>query len=182
MKDSVKKLITIGLWTAIVLFILRYLITKPTELYDIFGCVGEAIGISVILVGFYERFLWKHNPFEKTPRIAGVYAGVLEYEYHGASGKKDASIKIQQTLLTVNLRITTDEITSNTVVSSLIKENEESILYYTYVTNPKSKYSKDNPIKYGTCRLIIDNKNELHGIYWTSGKTNGDITLKRSGV
>lgn len=77
------------------------------------------------------------------------------------------------------MQITTNEITSNTIVANLVEENEEYILYYTYITNPKSKYSKENPIQHGTCRLMLSNKDYLTGSYWTSRQTIGDIELKR---
>ena len=57
--------------------------------------------------------------------------------------------------------------------------DDEYILYYTYITNPKNKYSKLNPIQYGTCRLATSNPNNLVGVYWTSRQTIGDIELKR---
>ena len=77
------------------------------------------------------------------------------------------------------IQIKTNEITSNTIVGNLVEEMNEYILYYTYITNPKSKYSKLNPIQYGTCRLATSNPNNLIGVYWTSRQTIGDIELKR---
>ena len=74
------------------------------------------------------------------------------------------------------MQITTNEITSNTIVANLVEENEEYILYYTYITNPKSK---ENPIQHGTCRLMLSNKDCLTGSYWTSRQTIGDIELKK---
>ena len=93
--------------------------------------------------------------------------------------QKDTFVRIRQTLLSVKVQITTNEITSNTIVANLVEENEEYILYYTYITNPKSKYSKENPIQHGTCRLMLSNKDCLTGSYWTSRQTIGDIELKR---
>jgi len=178
-KDSIKMFVTVSLWIAIVLFVLRCIIAKHTELYDILRYASESIGVTVILMGLYERFAWKFNPFEKTPRISGSYSGIIEYVYNGKQENKNTNIKILQSLLSVNVKISTDEITSNTIASNIITENGDAVLYYTYITNPKSKYSRDNPIQYGTCRLIIDGKNELKGTYWTSRQTIGDLILKR---
>jgi hypothetical protein len=163
----------------LVLFVIRCFISEPTSLYDYFGFAGEAIGVAIILMGFYERLLWQYNPLEKIPKIKGEYSGYIEYSYNGTFDKKEATIKIKQSLLSTNVKIITDEITSNTIASSIVYENGEFILYYTYITNPKSKYSKDNPIQHGTCRLIIDNNEELQGTYWTTRQTIGDIYLKR---
>jgi hypothetical protein len=180
MNDSIKKFLIIGLCVAIGLFILFYTITKPTGTYDIINCVSKAISLTVVLMGFYERFLWKFNFLDKTPQINGFYSGTIEYEYNNKPEMKKASIEINQSLLSVRVKIITNEITSSTIVGNLIIENEENILYYTYITNPKSKYSQDNPVQYGTCRLLTKNKNELQGTYWTSRQTKGDINLKRS--
>ena len=109
----------------------------------------------------------------------GRYCGNIEYKFNGAYETKESVVEVKQTLLSTAVKITTDEITSNTIVSSLIQENGDYVLYYTYITNPKSKFSEENPIQYGTCRLTVDNDTELCGTYWTSRKTVGDIHLKK---
>ena len=60
-----------------------------------------------------------------------------------------------------------------------MNENGEYVLYYTYITNPKSRYSTDNPVQYGTCRMTIQSDGLLTGNYWTTRKTKGDITFKK---
>lgn len=72
---------------------------------------------------------------------------------------------------------TTNEITSSTMTSSIVVENEEYVLYYTYLTNPKSKFIKGNPIQYSTCKIILKSKAELHETYWTTQQTIGDIFI-----
>ena len=180
MKGSLRKLLNIGLWTSIVLFAIRCLISMPEGVYDIFSHAGEAITIALFSVWFYECFLWKYIPFEKTPRIAGQYDVTLEYMHEDKKKSKKATAVIKQTLSTVRVIMKTDKITSSTIVSSLLEENGENILYYTYITQPKSGNSQENPIQQGTCRLLITDNEGLCGTYWTSRKTIGDITLKRS--
>ena len=110
----------------------------------------------------------------------GIYQGIIEYSFNGVAEEKETFVKIKQTLLSIKIQITTNEITSNTIVGNLVEENDEYVLYYTYITNPRSKYSKENPIQYGTCRLLTNNKNHLPGTYWTSRQTIGDIELERN--
>ena len=141
--------------------------------------MGEAICASVFLMEIYNCFLWKYNPFEKTPKIMGNYKGKINYSYNDNKSMKNVSLKINQTLLSVKVSMNTNEIKSNTVVSDLVKENDEYVLYYTYITNPKSKYSDANPIQYGSCRIGITNKDKLEGIYWTNRKTIGDISIRK---
>lgn len=179
MGDNTRKFITKGFWVVVTVFIIRCVISKPTSSYDCFGFAGETISVALILMGIYERWLWQFNPLEKVPNIKGEYIGNIEYNYNGKPDKKKTIITIKQSLLSTNVKITTNEITSSTISSGIVLENKEYVLYYTYITNPKSKYSKENPVQYGACRVIMKNKTELQGTYWTTRQTTGDIYLKR---
>ncbi len=167
------------MWLSLILFVIRYFICKFDSVYGFISAMGEAICASVFLMEIYNCFLWKYNPFEKTPKIMGNYKGKINYSYNDNKSMKNVSLKINQTLLSVKVSMNTNEIKSNTVVSDLVKENDEYVLYYTYITNPKSKYSDANPIQYGSCRIGITNKDKLEGIYWTNRKTIGDISIRK---
>lgn len=83
MKKQQKKLFNIGAWSVIILFILRCVISwesiiEGVSLYGLFGFASEAISVTVILLGVYEEFLWRINPFEKTPKLAKRYIGILK--------------------------------------------------------------------------------------------------------
>lgn len=171
------KFVTKCLWVALVLFVIRYLISNFSSVYDFFGAAGEVISVTVIIMGLYSTILWKYNPLERIPKIMGNYTGTIEYNYNGEPSKKEVAVSISQTLLSIKIQVTTNEITSNTIIGNLVEENNEFFLYYTYITNPKSKYSSDNPIQYGTCRLSTNTKNKLMGVYWTNRRTIGDIEL-----
>lgn len=179
MGDHANKFLIKALWAAIALFAFRCLICMPKSSYDCFGAAGEAISVTSILMGLYNAFLWKFNPLEKSPRLTGTYNGHIAYNFSGKNSTKDVTVIITQTALSVKVKIITNEITSNTIVGNLIEENDDYVLYYTYITNPQSKYSKENPIQYGTCRLMANSKTKLNGTYWTSRKTIGDINLKK---
>ena len=177
MSDSHKKFLTIGLWVAVAVIVIRYLIVAPQSLYDYFGAAGEAVAITTVIMTLYNTVLWRFNPFEKAPRLMGKYEGIIEYNYMGEDKNKETEVTIRQTALSIRIGISTDQITSNSITSDLVEENGEYALYYTYITNPKSKYSDDNPVQYGTCRVIQLSKTRLQGTYWTSRKTIGDIEL-----
>lgn len=179
MNDRITAFVKKSIWVAIGLFVVRYLICPFESLYDGIGAVGEVIGVTTIVMSLYNAFFWQYMPFEKTPRLMGDYTGFIEYDYDGVIGKKDTTVVIEQTLLTVKVKLITDEITSYTITGNIIEENSKYVLYYTYIKNPKSKYSKENPIQYGTARIVIDQKDELIGTYWTSSKTIGDIELTK---
>ena len=173
--DFLKKCLYVG----IIIFTVRWVLFPIDSVYDFLGAASEVISITVLIMGVYCSVLWKYNPMEKTPKIAGSYTGVIEYNIDGVFEKKDTTVIIKQTLLSTKVQIVTNEITSNTITSDLIQENNQYVLYYTYLTSPKSKYSKKNPMQYGTCRLLIDSKDRLFGTYWTSRQGMGDLELSR---
>jgi hypothetical protein len=179
MGERINKFLIKGLWAVLAMFTLLFLILKPISAYDYFGVASEAIGIAVIIMGVYNAILWKYNPLEKAPRLMGQYNGFIEYNFTGILESKPVNVIIKQTALTVTVKIVTDEITSNTITSNLVEENDEYVLYYTYITNPRSRYSEKNPIQHGTCRLIESGDSKLRGTYWTSRKTIGDIELEK---
>lgn len=172
--DLLKK----GCTLAIVVFIIRCFIVKPSDLYALWGAMGEAVTITLFFMFLYEKWIWRLNCFEKVPHIYGKYEAKLEYEYEGKRKTKSIQINIKQSLLQTNVEIITNEISSQSITSSLVLENEQSILYYTYITSPKSRYSTNNPIQYGTCSIMIRDGELPVGTYWTSRQTKGDITFK----
>lgn len=187
MDSTVSKIIIRCAWIAIIVFAVRYLLgsidalefLRCETLYDYFGAASDAVSISAILFVVYDRWLWKFNPLDSTPRLMGNYTGTIKYNYNGQNQRKGTGVAITQTSLKVKVKITTNEITSSTITSDLIEENGEYVLYYTYITNPHSKYSNENPMQHGTCRLVQISKDKLEGKYWTSRKTIGDISLTR---
>lgn len=179
MGDRIKKFVTKCLWVALVLFVIRYFISHFSSFYDFLGAAGEVISVTIIIMGLYSTILWRFNPLERIPKIMGDYIGIIEYNYNEKAAKKNVAVCISQTLLSIRIKVTTNEITSNTIIGNLVEENNEFFLYYTYITNPKSKYSSENPIQFGTCRLSTNVKNKLTGTYWTNRRTIGDIELKK---
>ena len=82
MKDEQKKLLNICVWITVILFVVRCVISwenilKGFSAYDMFGYASEAISLAVILTGLYEKFLWRYNPFERTPKIQQKYYGII---------------------------------------------------------------------------------------------------------
>ncbi len=149
-ESSKSDLLKKGCTLAIVVFIIRCFIVKPSDLYAFVGRNGRSSNNYIIFMFLYEKWIWRLNCFEKVPHIYGKYEAKLEYEYEGKRKTKSIQINIKQSLLQTNVEIITNEISSQSITSSLVLENEQSILYYTYITSPKSRYSTNNPIQYGT--------------------------------
>lgn len=179
MQKPVSDLAKMAATVAIAVTAIAFLAAQDASLEGLASASSKGITISAIAVVVYERFLWRLNPFEKRPRLLGRYDCVLEYSHDKGNGCKKTTALIKQTLLTTSISFCTDEITSNTKASELVDESGRYVLYYTYLTTPLMKYSRKNPIQYGTCRLEVMDDGELRGSYWTSSATTGDIKLTR---
>jgi hypothetical protein len=177
-KDGTDSHIKLSLFCGLIIFALICILNTPSTFSHVMGCISKAVTITVIVMALYEKWLWHRNPFVKIPKLQRQYDGRIEYCFDGTPAEKQISIQVEQTLLSTCIKIMTDEISSTSIVSTIVCENGHYILYYTYITNPKRKYSERNPIQYGTCRLELDNTMELRGTYWTSRRTIGDIYLK----
>ncbi|CAM4192743.1 Cap15 family cyclic dinucleotide receptor domain-containing protein [Lederbergia lenta] len=182
MSDSVKRYLKVAIYIAIAIFVICSLISMPNSFKDFSRYTGLSVSITIVISILYEKWVWKLNPLEKTPKLYKRYKGILEYNYKGKIGNKTIEVNVKQSLFHLNIQLVSDETISSTITSKIVKENGYYVLYYTYITNPKSKFSDKNPVQYGTCRFIIDNPKKLSGIYWTSRKTKGDIYLDLSVV
>lgn len=180
MSEPFKKILRFTIYIAIAIFVVCILISQPQTFRDYTGYMGLAVSMSIIISMFYEKWGWKIDPTIKIPRLYKRYKGVIEYNYKGQPGKKNIEVYVSQSLFSLNIQLVTNEIASSTITSNIVQENGNYVLYYTYITNPKSKFSDENPIQYGTSRFVIDNPKRLNGTYWTTRRTIGDIYLEYS--
>lgn len=178
MKAQQKKLINSCVWIAIVLFIIRCScswknIVEGVSAYELFGFASEAISLVVIVFGLYEKFLWKINPWENTPKLAERYTGTLKSNYDDVERK--ASLEIKQTLLSIHVTLITGESKSRSLTASIDEILGEMQLTYCYLNTPKAEYRVRSEIHYGTATLSLANPRSLEGQYYTDRNTNGDM-------
>ena len=177
MSDSSSKLIKYAICIGVIAMILFALIAKPKEVKDWIEFAGYSISIGTAFALLYEKVLWRVNPFEAMPRLKKKYEGILCYKYNGQDETKSIQINIKQTLLKVKVKTYTDMNSSTSVMGSIIKENEEYVLFYSYITNPDINVNRDNPMQIGTCRMELNKNNvRIKGHYWTNRMTGGDLT------
>ena len=156
-------------------------IKKTTSFGDWWGYVGNGISVSTILFGIYATLLWRFNPFGKTPKLFGYFIGEIEssFKKNGVNPKKKIKVRIKQTLFTIKVISKTNINESSSVAEILREENGIKVLYYTYLTNPKTNERKSNPIQYGTARMVVDDTKKINGRYWTTQSTVGDMFWRR---
>jgi hypothetical protein len=178
MEKKYGKLINIGMWITIVLFVLRCVISwdnisAGVTAYELFGYAGEAIGLAVILTALYERKLWRYNPREEMPKLASRYVGTFVSTYDDVT--RDGTLDIKQTLTTVSVIFSTKESKSRSLSASIDDILGEKQLTYCYINQPKSEFRHRSEIHYGTAILTISEDGSLKGQYFTDRKTLGDM-------
>lgn len=187
MKEQQKKLIKICVWSAIIIFVIRCVISWNSiigmSFYALFGYASEAVSIALMFAVAYEKLLWKINPFESTPKLAHQYKGTLKSNYNNV--EKTALLIIKQTLLSVHITLITDESKSRSLSASIDEIMGEKQLIYCYLNTSKSEYRDRSEMHYGTAILSIVSCTTLDGQYYTDRKTRGDmffVQTNKSGV
>lgn len=169
------------MWTAIILFVLRCLISFSSLLenfsaYTLFGYAGEAIGITAVIVLAYEKWLWRWLSFGIVPLLKPYYRGTMKSSYDNK--ERNVELIIKQTFLSVGITFKTEESKSTSVSASYENVNGEKKLVYTYYNTPHSEHRERSPLHIGTAILSVEDITELTGEYFTDRKTIGDLRLK----
>ena len=176
MSDRIKKLIKPMIVIAAIVFVICCLVKKPVIFDDYSAYIGYAISFVGILFVVYERVLWRYISWNRPPILKNNYDGVISYVYKNQPSTKGIRISVKQTWTTIEITTKTDINASYTITGTIVNERGVDVLYYTYVTEPSAIHQGENPIQYGTCRMVLNRKNEkIEGKYWTSSQTIGDI-------
>lgn len=177
MRKEVSGFIKITIWVAIILFSARVIISWETlSLYDTFGYAGEAIALTAVLMGIYEKWLWRYMPFKNMPVLKKDYDGTLLSTFDNK--ERTAHLHIKQTLFSVKIVQTTNESKSTSISASIEDICGEKNLIYTYINMPQAVHKSKSCIHYGTCILTVNDTAEtLTGSYYTDRKTTGDMNI-----
>lgn len=196
MNEAIKRFIKISLWVALLSFALRCFINcsdlanyvnsqKILELtYTLFGYGGEAIGVTSIFMAIFNKHLWRWKPLNqitgKTPILHKKYRGTIIYNLNNSPKKRTVSIYIDQTFLSVSVKLKTAESSSSSLIGAVTTINNEKQLIYTFNNTPNANLQDRSEIHYGTAMLNVDNTAVLSGNYFTGRLTRGSIKLKQS--
>lgn len=178
MSSNYDKLIKFSVTISLIMLLILIYFQKPSSVIEYIETIGSAVGYLAIPTLVYERWGWKINPFDDTPKLKKSYQGFVRFNRDNNWQEKEIKVKISQTFTRTMIKIKTDEIISKSLISDIIFENGGYVLYYTYTTNPKSEYSNDNPIQIGSTKILIEDDKYLHGTYWTNRQTIGDIYFR----
>ena len=176
MSDNAKRLLEYSIWIGAAALAILALLFKPADLQTWLEYAGYAVPVATGFALLYERWLWRWNPLEKTPRLAKLYDGMLHYKFDGNEESKPIEVRVKQSLLRIQVSAKTDMNSSNSISATITDEHGESILYYQYRTAPDLTTKRENPMQYGASRMRIDaNDHHLRGSYWTDRPSRGDM-------
>ncbi len=194
MTEVAKKFMNMSIWIAIVIFMLRCCISwgevkaavDAKEIfkcgYTLFGFVGEAIGITAIIMACFNKWLWKYKPFKwlhDVPILAEKYEGKIRFKNaENIEEERNTTIRIEQTFLNISVKLGTEESSSNSVMAIIKEINGSQMLMYTYLNTPRAEIQDRSSIHYGTAMLNADNPEHLVGNYFTIRQSRGSMNLK----
>lgn len=177
MKKTMEKLIKIEVWITVILFILRCIPSMKEVLrlwncgdfgrlgYTLFGYIGEATALGVILIKAFDLWIWKWKWISKlhgVPVLANAYDGELKSSYNERK-KYKGRLTVKQTFTKISLKYKSDESSSFSIIADIIDDHDVNQLIYTYQNDPKANIQERSPIHHGTAILNIDNIDKIEG-------------------
>lgn len=135
--------------------------------FELFDSLSYAVSVAAILNWAYDRWLWRINPLEKSPKIYGTYNATNSSNYNGGI-QYNSTVEIKQTRSSITVCEKMRDGICESVTASLSKNvsNGNWFLYYTYLTHPKTLNNDD--MHYGTSILCIHDRNLIKGNYYTN--------------
>lgn len=155
--------------------------------FPIIKSISYSITTISVFAFLFVSFAWKWKVFRgwlvPFPNISGKWKGYLDSSYEGASIRIPIDLCIRQTFLHIQIKLSTEESKSNSIVAAFNIDNDRNIkqVCYTYRNEPMAKFQERSPIHYGSVILDIDKDDKMSGKYWTGRRTIGDISVSKCG-
>ena len=167
------KYLQIFLYIVIIIFaLLKFLLNM-----NLSDAISYSVTTCLFIALIYERIIWRYNLLEKTPRLKKNYKAVIKYQYDGKHKSKEVDLIIHQNLHFVRVEMKSNESFSKSIIASVYLDNGIWYLTYTYINEPNQKVRNRSAIHYGTCKLNLNDINNIKGEYFTDRSSCGDIEL-----
>ena len=193
MRETFNKFVKYSIWVSIIILIIRCVFAK-NEIgdcigrtawgalgYNLFCYAGEAIGLTSLLMAFFNKKAWKWKYINKLvdmPVLAKQYTGTFISDWQSEQNTYDASLEIKQTFLNVSIVLKTGESRSYSVLSTVNTISGSKRIIYNYLNEPRAELADRSTLHKGTTELWIEDSGELIGNYYTNRKTGGSMTFK----
>ena len=148
---------------------------------------GAAVFASVLLLGAWERFLWRVpliQRFSSTPDLNGTWKGQLvSFWTDSATNRrvppKRAFLVVRQTASTISVVWITNESMSRSFMAEVAVRYDVKELNYMFVNSPDAEQEHRHHMHRGAAHLIISGQpvSKLQGRYWTDRQTKGEMVL-----
>lgn len=148
---------------------------------DLVNALSYAVSVAVVSNYVYDRWLWRINCLENTPKLYGVYDALFISNYQGRTIHSSV-VTIKQTLSSISIFERADEGYSIAVTTNLLKDDSKDDpwhLYFTYRTHPNPNDHDD--AHHGTALMCVTAKGKLEGSYYTNrnNQTKGRLIMIR---
>ncbi len=150
---------------------------------------SRVVGILVLLLAAYDRWLWKLPVFArwlaKRPVLQGTWRGVISSRWKDPkTGMTPAPIEaymvVRQTLSSLSMRLHTAESSSELLGAEISYAPDGTCeLSGVYRNEPKAAVLHRSPIHHGgiLLRVVGQPATSLKGKYWTDRNSAGDMEL-----
>jgi len=186
------------IWFYIVPFVICWLLTiqitgiGPLISFDALKKIPDAVMYTGIFYFLFAKYFWRYKIFKNWlvpyPNLQGTWTGVLKSTWVDPKTQKPLApipvvFCVHQDFEKIDISMYTKESNSFSKAASFILESDNTIsLSYTYANKPQAGVRDRSEIHDGASylRVIESQTPSLEGEYWTSRKTTGDISVKKT--
>lgn len=187
---AVLLLLAAVLW---LLFLLTYgTVTWPLDfpaLWSYFKPFGTVVGALVLILLIFDKWAWRWPIFKgwlvRRPDIRGTWlmklsSNWIDPDTGNRIPTKSGFVSVSQTYSRLNIRVMTEESTSDSLATQLVERPDGSFeLAAVYLNIPKAEFRHRSEMHHGGMLLILegDPTERIEGNYWTSRASTGDMVL-----
>ncbi len=150
----------------------------------------SVMGLYGLLYGFFKGAAWKWGWLRglvgvSTPLLSGTWKGTVQNHYDGGAGQvHDVEVIIGQDWTHITVRLIAHNSKSHSLSASMDVTEDECVLIYDYLNEPKPDAVKTMHMHRGTARLILTGADRLEGDYYTGRDREniGVIKVRRETV
>jgi hypothetical protein len=163
---------------------------KITDAWSALLVGYKTLPIVTLIVVLFAVYGWRLRIFRRWlvpfPNLNGTWDGTIESTWidpatNKALGPIPTTVRIRQSFLRISCVMQTGEMVSRSFLAGFWIDPEEQIrkLGYSYSSQPGLPIQHRSPPHEGTALLDVigDPPRELRGVYWTTRKTTGAISL-----
>jgi hypothetical protein len=170
-----------AIWIAVVLLVS----TQAPGLVDFVRAFFGAVAVSTFALPFLYGASWRWNVLGTwlgRPPVHGVWCGTLISDYKSKEGVElhvPIVFVIRQTYLSLSLKSYTPDQLGTSDLEGLVHDQRSGETRLRYMFGLERLYKNENKLTKGAGELRLHTgATALHGFYWTSTPTHGELRLK----